>query len=292
MYCMFTSLSEKLRKCADTADIISREHRFIFIQVADMRIEKVNERQIRCTLTKADLADRELKISELAYGTEKAKLLFRDMMKQAEYQFGFEAEDIPLMIEAIPLSGEAIVLIITKVDDPEELDTRFSRFAPSVREEMSNDYYAPEKTTGADDVIDLFKKIKEQAAAAVEAAQTQAKTPNGQPVEGNTKEVQITIQVDLTKMYSFESISEAVRAAHILKGVYHGENCLYKSLENGRFYLVMKKSDHTPEQFNKICNILAEYADMEQYSPAIEGYIKEHSQLLIPELALEKLALM
>ena len=97
-----------------------------------MKIEKVNDHQIRCTLTKADLADRELKISELAYGTEKAKSLFRDMMQQASYEFGFDAEDIPLMIEAIPLNSECIVLVITKVEDPEELDTRFSKFAPSV----------------------------------------------------------------------------------------------------------------------------------------------------------------
>ena len=41
-----------------------------------MKIEKVNDNQIRCTLTKADLADRELKLSEIAYGTEKAKNLF------------------------------------------------------------------------------------------------------------------------------------------------------------------------------------------------------------------------
>ncbi len=254
-----------------------------------MRIEKVNERQIRCTLTKADLADRELKISELAYGTEKAKLLFRDMMQQAEYQFGFEAEDIPLMIEAIPLSGEAIVLIITKVEDPEELDTRFSKFAPSVREEMSDgDYYPQENNAGADDIIDLFKKIKQQASAAVEAA-SQSKT---QSSAASPKEVQITIQVDLTKMYSFKDLGEAIRAAHVLKGIYHGENCLYKSLENGKFYLVMKKSDHTPEQFNKICNILAEYADTEEYNPAIESFIKEHSEIMIPAYALEKLALM
>ena len=43
-----------------------------------MKIEKVNDHQIRCTLTKADLAERELKISELAYGTEKAKNLSRE----------------------------------------------------------------------------------------------------------------------------------------------------------------------------------------------------------------------
>ena len=101
-----------------------------------MKIEKVNENQIRCTLTREDLASRELKISELAYGTEKAKSLFRDMMQQANFEFGFEAEDIPLMIEAIPLNADCIVLIITKVEDPEELDTRFSRFAPSVTEEI------------------------------------------------------------------------------------------------------------------------------------------------------------
>ena len=69
----------------------------------NMKIEKVNDHQIRCTLTREDLADRELKLSELAYGTEKAKDLFRDMMQQASFEFGFEAEDIPLMIEAIPL---------------------------------------------------------------------------------------------------------------------------------------------------------------------------------------------
>ena len=90
-----------------------------------MKIEKINDNQIRCTLTHADLAARNLKISELAYGTEKAKSLFRDMMQQASFDFGFEADDLPLMIEAIPSSSDSITLIITKVEDPEELDTRF-----------------------------------------------------------------------------------------------------------------------------------------------------------------------
>ena len=85
-----------------------------------MKIEKVNENQIRCTLTREDLAERQIKLSELAYGTEKAKMLFRDMMQQAAYEFGFEADDIPLMIEAIPLSADTIILVITKVEYPEE----------------------------------------------------------------------------------------------------------------------------------------------------------------------------
>ena len=48
-----------------------------------MKIEKINENQIRCTLTKSDLEERHIRLSELAYGSAKAKDLFRDMMQQA-----------------------------------------------------------------------------------------------------------------------------------------------------------------------------------------------------------------
>ena len=146
-----------------------------------MKIEKLNENQIRCTLTKEDLASRQLKISELAYGTEKAKNLFRDMMQQANYEFGFEAEEIPLMIEAVPLNGECIVLIITKVEDPEELDTRFSRFAPSVHEEAD---FEKEETYSdtADEVTDLFQKIQSADTETMELARDTSSAQTNQPL--------------------------------------------------------------------------------------------------------------
>ncbi len=123
-----------------------------------MKIEKLNDNQIRCTLTSADLANRKIKLSELAYGTEKARNLFQDMMVEANEQFGFNYDNAPLMVEAIPVAPDSIVLIITKVDDPQELDTRFSKFAPSSDE---GDSQAPVQYSGADDIIDLFQKIYE-----------------------------------------------------------------------------------------------------------------------------------
>ena len=47
-----------------------------------MRLEKVNDNQIRCILTKEDLEERKIKFSELTFGGEKAKRLFRDVMQQ------------------------------------------------------------------------------------------------------------------------------------------------------------------------------------------------------------------
>ena len=48
-----------------------------------MRIERINENSIRCTLTSFDLSVRNLNLRELAYGSEKAKKLFDEMMIKA-----------------------------------------------------------------------------------------------------------------------------------------------------------------------------------------------------------------
>ena len=57
-----------------------------------MKIERINENQIRCTLTSSDLSARNLNLGELAYGTEKAKKLFHEMIQKASNEVGFEAD--------------------------------------------------------------------------------------------------------------------------------------------------------------------------------------------------------
>ena len=96
-----------------------------------MKIEKINDSQIRCILTKSELEKRDLKLSEISYGSAKVKKLFQDMMLLADVQCGFKADDLPLAIEVTPFRDYAAITV-TKVEDPEELDTRYSRFAPGV----------------------------------------------------------------------------------------------------------------------------------------------------------------
>lgn len=121
-----------------------------------MKIEKLNDNQIRCTLTRADLADRQIKLSEIVCGSDKAKSLFQDMMAQAASEFGFEAEDTPLMIEAVPASADSLVLIITKVDNPEELDSKLSKFGSAFQDLDHKKPNTLEKLEGSDSRIRLF----------------------------------------------------------------------------------------------------------------------------------------
>lgn len=268
-----------------------------------MKIEKVNDNQIRCTLTKADLADRQLKLSELAYGTEKAKDLFRDMMQQANLKFGFEAEDIPLMIEAIPLSGDCIVLIITKVEDPEELDTRFSKFAPSLQDlEDSLEDVLSDLPDSADEILDLFRKVQNSPLAkhleTLESAEdtsvdSDSNTASSKETEKeDTKATRPVPPANVTKAVSFENLSVLSSLTGMLNSFYQGNNSLYRNPEDNRYYLVIDQSGHAPEDYNRLCNILSEHGRMERYSKAREAYMQEHFKTILRNNAIYALSMM
>ena len=251
-----------------------------------MKIEKVNDNQIRCTLTREDLATRELKISELAYGTEKAKNLFRDMMQQAAFECGFEAEDIPLMIEAIPLNSECIVLIITKVEDPEELDTRFSKFAPSVHDDEEDTEDAINSLADtADDVLDLFKKLHASRISEADTSESDKKKENSAPKETVSGKAE-----NLMRIFAFSSLNQLIRAAHLAVPFYDGDNTLYKDERNGEYLLILNQSHHTAEDFAKVCNLLSEYGNVQRTLPSSDSYLEEHYAIITAGTALQSLA--
>ena len=257
-----------------------------------MKLERISENQIRCTLNRNDLINRELKISELAYGSEKAKALFHDMMAQASDELGFEAQDLPLIIEAIPVSGDCVVLIITKVEDPEELDTRFARFTPVTDDDEEDDEYFESSDdsdaqtyTGADEILDLFKRIQENVLADI---QTSAAKKSDAPSKKTAPASEIAIEI--TRIFSFHSLSEVSAFAEAAHAMICGTNTLYKDEHTGRFYLVLHKGDATPEDFNRLCNAATEYGQREAFTYATTAYYNEHYTTMIKNQALQILA--
>lgn len=275
-----------------------------------MHIEKINDHQIRCTLNQKDLSDRELRISELAYGSEKAKALFRDMMQQASYEFGFEAEDIPLMVEAIPMYPDSLVLVITKVDDPDELDTRFSRFTDddddfehTDDDDMDNVFTIEEEDMSD---IDLFDSdiLMESDTPSTDTSSTGLSDNNSHDqsdgdfislsealgMEHRPKTKDYTASRDVIKIFSFQSLRDLTSLAEYLVYTYYGSNTVYKDEKSGLYYLIAHKSEHSPEEFNKICNVMSEYGRPVHNMYASHSYYEEHYEPLIQEHALQVLA--
>ena len=177
------------------------------------------------------------------------------------------------MIEAIPSSSDSIVLIITKVEDPEELDTRFSKFTPIGDTDTVNTE-ALEKLQGADELLNLLNKVKE-AAAGVSAPEETA------PAENTSFSI---------RLFSFGTLDGVIQASRLLAPGYHGANTLYKDHENGMFILALAPSDHSAGEFNRVCNMLSEYGSPEKASPAVLAFLEEHCETVVSANAVQRLA--
>lgn len=259
-----------------------------------MKIEKISDNQIRCTLNKEDLLDRELRISELAYGSDKAKQLFRDMMQQAAYEFGFEADDIPLMIEATPISADCLVLVITKVEDPDELDTRFSNFTPYAQADEEDEDEDEDEDAYADEILNCFEHLGELLGKREkgDTAETTNKSKAHKPTnhKEQSPEPQVQVPTNITKIFTFASLTEVISLAKIIHSFYHGDNMLFKNPVDKRYYLTIHLSKHTPEEFNKVCNIISEFGKAVRTNYASIAYYQEHFTTIIASDAIARLA--
>ncbi len=235
-----------------------------------MKIEKLNDNQIRCTLTRSDLAARNLRISELAYGSEKTQNLFREMVKQADYEYGFDTENIPLMVEAIPVNSDAIVLIITKIEDPEELDTRFSRFTPYNNPSEEDEDEDDEAGEFLDGLFDN-NKVKSEPTFGEMLGEAMAEDA---PRHCFT--------------FRFSSLSRVMDFAHQANG-FKGFSSLYKS-KDGSFLLVLEAGLSTKEEYKNICLLASEYAKGRSIPLTAKIYMSEHEDVMIADGAIEKLA--
>ncbi len=273
-----------------------------------MKIERINDNQIRCTLSKHDLNERHLKISELAYGSDKAKELFRDMMEQASIDFGFEADDIPLMIEAIPTSKESVILVITKVDNPEEFEEKFSRFGnlshrfdhddndDDFYDESVDDYEDEDEDEFEDDLINCFEQLNEIIENASDSSHADGefvplhemlnKDKNKKKSSG--KAAQKAVSNDLTRLYSFASLDRIIDASKAVQHVYSGKNSVWKDEAKNRYFMVLTKAN--PNSFDKACSIISEFGKKETITYATMDFFNEHYKLILKDDAMTKLA--
>ncbi|MCR5251814.1 MAG: adaptor protein MecA [Lachnospiraceae bacterium] len=266
-----------------------------------MKIERVNENQIRCILTREDLEERKIKFSELTYGSEKANRLFKDVMQQANFEYGFSVDEHPLMIEAVPMQSGMIVFVITKVTTPDEFDSHLSRFVNALREETEGDAdseefddaaageeeggitaqlrisgatEADEAAVGSLSLRDLFREMFSRGPA--------AEAPEKEKPAGTVR------QKD--RIFVFDGIGSVIDAARSLSGTETGESCLYKNPADGRYYLLVYADYLTPAGYNRLCTAMADFCENEKYSSTLESYMEEHFEIVLAEHALQALS--
>ncbi len=252
-----------------------------------MTIERLNEDQIRCVLTGEDLEKRQIRLSELAYGTEKARALFHDLMQQAAKQCDFHVDNVPLMIEAIPMEHGALVLIVTKVDDPEELDTRFSSFGPAIDPPSFGD--AGDMPSAFEQLID---SIRRSYVAGGEEREGGAPSTERRAKEEQAASIQKMRDYMLrNRLFSFKSLSDVCGVAAHVAPLFTGKSALYYAGDEKLYYLFL--SMNNVEEVGAMQHVLAavsEFGTAQMSSYARHQQLSEHAKCIFAENALQQLA--
>ena len=250
-----------------------------------MKIEKINDSQIRCILTKSELEKRDLKLSEISYGSAKVKKLFQDMMLLADVQCGFKADDLPLAIEVTPFRDYAAITV-TKVEDPEELDTRYSRFAPGVDNQGG--------------VLSELDKFFRAITAGAPMPDDDRMVPFGEgpfddlPEEDNSDNAimnigNLSLKECENKYYYFDSLEELLTMASAIADYAIPKTTLYKKKhdnEQGGYLLEVDTKEDDLKETEEFCSFVSEYGSLAPTVETFPFYLTEHYETLIKDDAI------
>lgn len=243
-----------------------------------MKIERINENSIELTMDVEDLKIRNLKLTDLTYGSEKTKALFLEVADVAKDELDFVI-DSPVAVEAVPLKDGTIKLIITKVYDPDELDSRFSRFTPMKGEMVP---FA---------IMQLLESTFDKFEDAI-------KLGNQKSLDTTTSKNKLEIHSDkeILSIFEFTDIDKASDAVKNISN-FDYESIFYKDEKNNIFYLVLTIKSDLPKdvlsEFNKVCNLIAEYGKrIDDRVGMNKAYYDEHYKIIIKNDAVRKLSML
>ena len=129
-----------------------------------MRMERINEHQVRCVITPQDLVAHKISSRDLKYGSKEMQELFRELLKDASEKYHFNEEGLPVMIEAIPIANNELLIIISAVEDADELDPHFARFRDTsipIDGEESKSFRETEEVPETNEAVFFFEHFNE-----------------------------------------------------------------------------------------------------------------------------------
>ncbi len=100
-----------------------------------MKIEKLTENKIRIILNIDDLAKKNIDIQSLIKNTDGTQKFFKNILKEAQKEVGFDIQDSKLLIEAFISNDGFFILTFTKISNPSN-EHKFS--VPKVKRKSFN----------------------------------------------------------------------------------------------------------------------------------------------------------
>lgn len=218
-----------------------------------MKFERISDTQIKCLITNTDLLKYKIDINTFSYGSDHARRLFTEIIQEAQTTFDFPLNEHDLYtIEAIPMSHNSIAIFITQVDDPELLDSRFSKFSEDLSPTSS------QNDSSEESFLDKLNAY----------------------LEGD-----IPVSLSPDRVCLFNSLDEAISFSKLLVNyTCIWDSLLYKKQQAKQYALLLNLNLGESTQL-ALDNLLTEFSFFKELDYSNLAYLNEHFELMINDQA-------
>ena len=237
-----------------------------------MKVERINNNQIRFIFMAQDLAERGININDiLTRSPNKTQGLFQEITTLLSEEYEFSSAGVPLMFEAT-MMRDTLSVLVTKMAQGDgagfgaggEINQGFAGMVNDVMAQISGQQH--------------FQPY----------ADTNIYPPNPVKPPPNQKNVR---QVPPPKIdyvsFAFPNIDDMATAAARIDDTYKGRSHVYKM--DGKYHLLLQNIGRDDYSTKKIEKLLHEFGQKQPLSPLSYSIMQEHGEVVIAENAIGSL---
>jgi len=230
-----------------------------------MDIKRLNDNQIRCALTEAEIEEMGFTIDEIIGNGEMTQKFMRVVLEKVEEQEAIDVELLSPMVRAELLPDHSMAITFGGITEEEKkgmfgkilemMNQMAGKAEPAVGSEC------PECMGCADKTAEVFEQNLERSD-------------------------EVEVFSDATPLALVcESIDDAVRMSKLFAGKEKvPESSLYKM--DGKYYLVMEFKGFSKQEIKPLAFMAVEYENARVAVPAGIAYIKEHGKCVLAKDAI------
>ena len=241
-----------------------------------MRIERIDDKTVKCYLSQEELAEYEITYKDFVTRTQKAKEMVEHIIAQAVEEVGYKPPEFAMDMQIMLMPDQGLILTLSE-KTPDELKNN-----PTLMEYLREMKKAFEqKMAGADMTPENIEKL-------LTGADVPGVNPKNAQANEKLEEEGKPGQPDYA-IFAFSSMRNLCEYVKMLPKNLRVNSALY--LEKGIYYLHLEKGAASYKRYSRACILAMEYSSLFGASKDKISYLQEHGECLIEEKAVQKLRL-
>lgn len=234
-----------------------------------MRIERVDDKTVKCFLSNEELEEYEIDYKDFIMRSEKAREIVQEIIEHAEEEVGYKPPKFAFDLQIMMLPEQGLLLTFSERDNEIKDGEQFieclremKRLLQKTRERLSQsgDAGGGEKPSGSG--------ADSGEAADGGGTKNQAERPG-------------------FAVFAFSGLGRVMDYAAMLPGNLQVDSALYEM--DGCYFLYMLKGHASYERYSRACIQALEFGSLYAADAAQALKLKEHGKCLIAEKAVKKL---